>query len=419
VSDEEARQVSQATSPHPETQPQPLPAAEAQLLDFTQPTKFTTELRRRIASVLTPFCKATSARLASELRAPVQMRVIEARQLTWTAARSAQPQDAFLVALKVNPVGKQMLLTLEQPLILRALNCLLGGSAAGAPQARRLSDIDWALMRRLIDSLVLQLSLVWRDLGGLELEVDELDVDGDAGLFVPIGEPTYAVTLEFTVAELQSEISLLIPWAAVEPVVGEILGRGGEPEEADPQQTQGLQRRLASADLLVRAEVGATHLGVEEVLAIEPGTVLRLDTKAENGVRLLAESVALARGVPGRSGAHRAVKLTTPIEPRSDGGARSLPAVPTRGRAVATPGAQAMLGRLRQLPAIDVRVWAELGRTHVSLGTALGLPKGAVLELDQGAEDPLDLFVNGLRLASGALIVTADGEWAVKVGALG
>jgi flagellar motor switch protein FliM len=410
--------VSQATSSGAQAQAERATTAEAQPLDFSQPTKFTTELRRRIAGVLTPFCKATAARMATELRAPVLMRQIEARQLTWTAARSALPQDALLVALEVKPIGKQMLLAVEHPLILRTLNCLLGGSAAGAPPARRLSDIDWALTRRLLDSIALQLSSVWRDLGGLELEVQEIDLDGDAGMFVPIGEPTYAATLECTVAELRSEIALLIPWGAIEPVVGEILGVGGEPQAPDPQQTRGLQRRLASADLLVRAEIGATQLGVEQVLALGPGSVLRLDTHAEHGVRLLAERVALARGMPGRSGAHRAVKLTTAIEPRTDGGARPLPATPVRG-AVATPqSAQAMLQRLRQLPEIDLRVWAELGRKRLSLGAALGLPKGAVLELDQGAEDPIDLFVNGLRLASGALIVTGDGEWAIKVGAL-
>jgi flagellar motor switch protein FliN/FliY len=61
---------------------------------------------------------------------------------------------------------------------------------------------------------------------------------------------------------------------------------------------------------------------------------------------------------------------------------------------------------------IKLRVWAELGRAELPLGDALGLPLGAVVELDQAADAPIDLFVNGMRFARGRLIVTDDAEWA-------
>lgn len=64
---------------------------------------------------------------------------------------------------------------------------------------------------------------------------------------------------------------------------------------------------------------------------------------------------------------------------------------------------------------IRVRVWAELGRTRVSLGAAPELPPGAVLELDRKADDPVDLYVNGLRFASGRLVLTEEGEWALRI----
>jgi flagellar motor switch protein FliN len=64
---------------------------------------------------------------------------------------------------------------------------------------------------------------------------------------------------------------------------------------------------------------------------------------------------------------------------------------------------------------IRVRVWAELGRTHVPLGLAPSLPPGAVLELDRKADDPVDLYVNGLRMGSGQLVLTDEGEWALRL----
>jgi flagellar motor switch protein FliN/FliY len=68
---------------------------------------------------------------------------------------------------------------------------------------------------------------------------------------------------------------------------------------------------------------------------------------------------------------------------------------------------------------IKLRVWAELGRTQLPLGRALGLPLGAVVELDRTAESPVELFVNGMSFAQGRLIVTDDGEWAFACDAVG
>ena len=84
-----------------------------------------------------------------------------------------------------------------------------------------------------------------------------------------------------------------------------------------------------------------------------------------------------------------------------------------------SPEAGTTMALVDALGDIKVRVWAELGRTQLALGKALGLPLGCVVELDSGADAPVDLFVNGLRFAQGRLIVTDDGEWAFRCEAIG
>ena len=64
---------------------------------------------------------------------------------------------------------------------------------------------------------------------------------------------------------------------------------------------------------------------------------------------------------------------------------------------------------------VKVRLWAELGRTRMALGRAVGLAPGEVVELDAAVDDPVTIFVNGVRLGSGHLVVGDDGEWAFRV----
>jgi flagellar motor switch protein FliM len=381
-------------------------------VDFSQPTKFTVELRRRIARVLGPFCEACAIRLSSELRAPVELAVADASQLTWAAAKAQLPASVIAVALEVRQIERQLLLGIEPALVLQSLECLLGGTAAQADPERRLSEIDWALTRRLLESMTAQLSQAWRDLGGLQLALGEIDLEGDASVLAPIGEPTFALKLAATIDGQHSSMTLLIPWSAIEPVAEDIFGAGPKPEDADPQEGRAVRRGLAAARVLLRAEVGSVWMPVEQMLALTPGTLLTLEDRAEHGVQLYAEEVALGRAQPGLRGAHRAVKLTAEMRPGAPPAALSAPRTPAPSADVAAhEGLARMLG-------VPVRVWAELGRTAIALGRALELPCGTVVELDQGVDAPIELYVNGMCFAHGTLEVTASGEWAVQIDAL-
>lgn len=76
-----------------------------------------------------------------------------------------------------------------------------------------------------------------------------------------------------------------------------------------------------------------------------------------------------------------------------------------RGSTVAKPS----------LSGIPVRVWAELGRARMPSAQIVGLPAGAVVELDRMADDAIDLYVNGTRFATGRLVVVDGTDWAVRI----
>jgi flagellar motor switch protein FliN len=67
------------------------------------------------------------------------------------------------------------------------------------------------------------------------------------------------------------------------------------------------------------------------------------------------------------------------------------------------------------LSGIPVRVTAELGRAQMASAAVVGLPPGAVVELNRQADDPIDLYVNGRRFATGRLVVADGTDWAVRI----
>jgi flagellar motor switch protein FliM len=279
-------------------------------VDFSRPTKFSADQARRIMRATETFCQTANTRLSTELRVPVELELLNTVQLTWAAAQAQLPPHSLSLILEVAPIGTRMLLTAEQSFVLAGLEALLGGSPDRPPKERRLSEIDWSLTRRLFESIVHQLSMVWQELGGVTLSAGEIDPH-DASQVASVSEPTFTVLLECRLAKQSFALALLIPWAAIEPVEDAISGR--DSSHADQVLTASpMQRAMSDVPVRLRAEVASIDLEVSEILSLVPGSIVKFGVPADDGVMLYAENVKLARAQPGSHGPRRAVQICGP-----------------------------------------------------------------------------------------------------------
>jgi flagellar motor switch protein FliM len=194
-------------------------------VDFSRPTKFTSDHQRRISRAIETFCQTSVTRLSSELRTPIELEPINSTQATWSAAQSQLPSGSLWVTLDVQPIGTRMLFTVEQSFILMCLDCLLGGSPDRPPRERRLSEIDTMLTHRLVESLVHQMSVVWQDLAGISLSITDIDVHNDTSQIAAVSEPTLVIVIESRINKHSASMALLIPWLAIDPVAQRLSGK--------------------------------------------------------------------------------------------------------------------------------------------------------------------------------------------------
>jgi flagellar motor switch protein FliN len=69
---------------------------------------------------------------------------------------------------------------------------------------------------------------------------------------------------------------------------------------------------------------------------------------------------------------------------------------------------------LEELQDVNVTVAAELGRVTLTIGEVLKLGVGSVLELHRSINEPVDLMVQGVRLARGEVVVVDD-RFAIRI----
>jgi flagellar motor switch protein FliM len=283
-------------------------------VDFSRPTKFTSDHQRRITRTIDDFCLGAAGRLTAELRAAVEFEVLNTAQVTWAAAQALLPSHSLAVSIVLEPLGTRILMTVESQFVLTAIEGLLGGSTSRAAKTRRFSEIDWMLSRRLVESIVHQLTIAWHDISStIHFEVEDISQQADATSAASVSEPTFVVMIEARMDVHSAAIALLIPWVAIDPIAELIGGRDALPAGAQNVDS-GMDRALAAAPVTLRAEVASLDLPVTDILSLEPGSVIRLGALASDGISLYAENVKLGRAQPGANGVRRAVQLEAHME---------------------------------------------------------------------------------------------------------
>ncbi|HEX8206546.1 MAG TPA: FliM/FliN family flagellar motor switch protein [Solirubrobacteraceae bacterium] len=284
-------------------------------VDFSRPTKFTTDQERRLTRAVEAFCRTGTSRLTAE-RVPCELELLDCSQHTWSNAQSHVPPGSVIALVGVEPLGTRVVLSAESTLLTSALEALLGGQPDRASRTdRKLTDIDLLLFRRVFETLVEALSSVFSDHAGVELSVNDVDPSGETTYLEQPSEPTLALTMEARLGRASTVMVLLLPYHAVEAVLGRFSGRDDN-DRVDPDNVEAVRTGVSRVDVTVRAEVADRIMPVHEVLALKPGDVVKLGAAAGSQVTLYAEDVPVHRARPGRSGNHRAVQVLGPIEGR-------------------------------------------------------------------------------------------------------
>ena len=364
------------------------------------PTKFTAELRRRIVRVMAPSAKPSRSAYRASCAYPSSWPSPTPASSLGRPRKAQLPPDAIAVALEVQPIERQMLLGVEPALILQALECLLGRHRRRGP-LRAQAERD--------------------RLGAHEAPAGVHDRPVHARLARPRRHSTDARGSRpggrcgSRSADRRTDLRNRARRRNRRPALDDLPARSrGRRSSLSPRRSSAADPspRMPIPTRAARCITGSpahtcccaprsarARMPVERMLALDPRRPAGLEDRAESGVQLFAEGVPLAARGRDCGGA-----------PRDQADCRMAPGSRPRdrraGKACITPKTG---GRRRSPHPGQPRPHA--GRLRACAGPSSGAPRfrwprprAATRQrgrLDQAAEDPIELFVNGMCFAHG------------------
>ena len=282
-------------------------------IDFRRPSKFTRDQIRRLQNAHESFCRSAQSRLSAELRTPLQLEVIGTDQLPYSTVMAEEvPPHALVTTLDIEPLETEILLIMEMQLALSLVDRLLGGSGAlQAANSSTMTEVEVAVARRALSSLIAPLSDTWLDFADVQLSISQTSVLPMSVQIVPPSEPCLLLNFQVDVDGLFSIMTLCMPHRSVGPLMHRLEQAqfGGARDSVDDGVSHAVRSAMKGVEVELRAEVGAVELTLEDVLSLRAGSVVPLRRPVSKGVTVYAADVPAYSAVPGRNGKARAVQV--------------------------------------------------------------------------------------------------------------
>jgi len=302
-----------------ETSTAPKGGVPMQVYDFKRPERVSKDQLRTLGALHETFARNVAADLSSAMRCVVDTELAEVEQLTYSEFVLSLPNPTCLMVLSAKPLDGSMVLEMNPSIVFPIIDRLLGGTGddPSVPD-RPPTDIETRLVVKLCEPLLRLLKEMWSNIKTIDFAVTEVESNPQLLQVAPPHDPVVLVSFQVTMGESQGRINLCIPYATIEPIMGQFSTQNwfaaAKKTDHGTNLTQ-ITRSLAEADLEVVTDLANTQITVRELLDLDVGDLLKTDASVDAEATLFVEGKPKFKGRPGRNRRNKAVLITRAIEP--------------------------------------------------------------------------------------------------------
>ena len=297
---------------------QPTESRKIKIYDFKRPDKFSKEQIRTVSIMHETFARLTTTALSAQLRALVQVHVASVDQLTYEEFIRSIPNPTTLGVINMDPLKGSAILEVDPAITFSIIDRLFGGKGEGTKVSRDLTDIENSVMEGIIVRILGNMREAWSQVIDLRPRLGQIETNPQFAQIVPPTEMVVLVTLETKVGEVEGMMNFCIPYLTIEPIISKLSAQywySSVRRGATTENLNILRDRLSTIAVTLIVEIGSMDLTVREVLGMQLGDVVRLQTAN------IHDSMALRVGdrkkfwcKPGQIGTKLVVQITDVIE---------------------------------------------------------------------------------------------------------
>ena len=282
--------------------------------DFRLPNRISKNQLRTLRNIHENFSESFSSFLVSKLQAIVSINVLSVDQIYYSEYVLSVADPACLYTFGIEDSEIKGILELNSDFALTLVDRLLGGSGASTKQNKSITPIEQKVLNVVVERIMLDLKKGWQIVGNYEFKVERFESDIDFAQITSQNESVLLISFEIVIGEQSYMMNLCFATYSFDTILSKLNYQ--KSAAIRPLKYNGItsqeiiKANLYKTYLPVSVEFGNGKITVKELMDLEKGDVIKLNTKLSDEQIVKIGNKTIFTGRAGVLNKHKAVKIT-------------------------------------------------------------------------------------------------------------
>lgn len=282
--------------------------------DFKIPKKFNKEQIKTLSIIYENYGRVLSSFLSGTLRNYCEVEVATIEEQRYFEYSNALPENILMGVIEMKPLEGSSMITMSQSIAFAIVDRLLGGQGEMYEVDRDYTDIEVALLQRIIKDMSFLLKDAWSNVYEIEPNFLRLESNSRQSQLVSPNETVVIVVLKVKIKDVDGDVSFCMPYEILEPVLEHLNTRYWFTERRSSEEDRianknSLLKKVNSIPLELKVVLGKSHVTLNEIMGLQKGDVIQLETQVADKATVMSNKSEWFRGTLGMVGSHVAIKI--------------------------------------------------------------------------------------------------------------
>ncbi|MEI7542202.1 MAG: flagellar motor switch protein FliM [bacterium] len=286
------------------------------MYDFRRPDKFSKDQIRTIEMMHESFARHFGADLSGYIRTIAEVTVTSVKQLTYSEYIEKVPNPTSIAVFSIEPLKGLAIFEVNPSIIFPIIDRVLGGQGEAISKPRELTDLEQAIVGKIIEKGFMNLKDSWHRIVDFDPEIKARETNPQFVQIVAPNEMCLNLNFEIKIKEHVGAMSMCIPYMVIEPVLYKLSAKQWftlSKEDMSPETQLILDEKVKHTWVPLFVNLGGTSLKMKEVIDLKIGDIIKLETHAKDDLLVTVETKPMFYAKIGTKGKKKAVKISSII----------------------------------------------------------------------------------------------------------
>lgn len=281
--------------------------------DFSKPSKFAKNHIAGFRNIFEYFCKTSSIILETLLRDEVIVEIENIKEIPYEGYIKTLRDPIAVGVIRAQELQGDILMEFPPNIALKIIDKTLGGNVEDKIKERNLTEIEAAIIYNLMKNLMGPMKEAWGQAYNITPIVEKFFTTTKLINMTRLNDTVVLIDIKLSIGKDEGLMKFCIPYETIKGITNKIDIKSWlftEVEPNTPERIELLEEKVETSKVDMSVILGETKLKIEDILELQIGDVVTLDTNLKAELPVFVEGIKRFNCRPGTKNNKMAVRIT-------------------------------------------------------------------------------------------------------------